>query len=227
MKKNFKNYLIVWAVLVVIFNVICFLTPTEKNGSFWTGYIFIMLSFIGQLACAYVVLKEGDKQKLFYKLPLLTVSFSSLIVSVIVGSLCMAIPNTPNWFGTIVGVVILGFTVIAVVKASAAADIVLSIDEKVKTQTFFIKALLIDVNTLLTKAKDSETQAEIKKVCDAVKYSDPMSSDALASTEAQITLTFNNLSSAVESDDIEAVKKLTADILVLIKDRNSKCKLLK
>ena len=55
MKKSFKTYAIAWAVMFVLFNVICFVTPNETEeyikfgGAFWSGYAFIIIAFIGQL----------------------------------------------------------------------------------------------------------------------------------------------------------------------------------
>lgn len=70
MKKVFKFYFAVWAVLLALFNVIAFVSVgwagVEKyTPSFWIGYIFVTLSFIGQIVCAYFALKDEDIKKLF------------------------------------------------------------------------------------------------------------------------------------------------------------------
>lgn len=71
MKKTFKMYAICWAILFVAFHVIAFVTPGEIagiskfSGSFWSGYAFIVLSFIGQLICAYAALKEKTCRSCF------------------------------------------------------------------------------------------------------------------------------------------------------------------
>ena len=89
--------------MFAIFNGICFFTPKNLEdldkfgGAFWTGYVFITLAFIGQLACAYIALKDNSSQNLFYHLPLITISYTGLIVTLIFGSLTMIIPNLPNW----------------------------------------------------------------------------------------------------------------------------------
>ena len=38
MKKSFKIYAIIWAIAIITFNMISFIAPTEKIGSFWVGY---------------------------------------------------------------------------------------------------------------------------------------------------------------------------------------------
>lgn len=236
MKKSFKVYAAIWAILLAVFNVICFVTPNlvtvagkdydKFGGAFWAGYIFITIAFIGQLVCAYIALKTDDKTKLFYNIPIIRVSYTGLILTLIFGALCMAIPNLPNWVGIIVCLLILAFTAIAVIKAKAASDVVENIDKKVKAQTLFIKSLTVDAESLLARAATPEAKDACKKVYEAIRYSDPMSNDALAGVESQITLKFNELSEAV-SGGADNVKNIADELVILIGDRNKKCKLLK
>ena len=171
MNKKFKYYAIVWAILLAVFNVICFVTPGEAagmskfGGAFWAGYIFITIAFIGQLVCAYIALKTDDKTKLFYNIPIIRISYTGLILTVVFGALCMAIPNLPNWVGIIVCVLVLAFTAIAVIKAKAASDVVENIDKKVKAQTMFVKSLTVDAESLLARAKTAKQKPR------AVRYS--------------------------------------------------------
>lgn len=233
MKNVFKYYVVCWAVLAAVFNLIVFIVPNEMvgmnkfGGAFWSGYVFIMLAFAGQLVCAYLAFKAENKQKFFYNLPLITISYAATIASVIVGTLCMVIPNLPNWVGIIICLVILAFSAVSVVKAKAAADVVSEIDKKIKVKTLFIKSLTVDAESLMARAKTDEINAELKKVYEAVRYSDPMSEEALSGIESQITLKFDLLSKAVVEGNAEAVKSAAEELVILINDRNKKCKLLK
>ena len=199
---------------------------SKFGGAFWAGYIFITIAFIGQLVCAYIALKTDDKTKLFYNIPIIRVSYTGLILTLVFGALCMAIPNLPNWVGIIVCLLVLAFTAIAVIKAKAAADVVENIDAKVKAKTIFVKTLTVDAENLFARATTPEAKDACKKVFEAVRYSDPMSNDALAGVESQITLKFNELSEAV-SGGADNVKNIADELVVLIGDRNRKCKLLK
>lgn len=233
MNKNFKFYLCVWAILFAIFNVAVFVSPSEAmglskfGGAFWAGYIFITVAFIGQLVVSFIGFKAENSQKLFYKIPLVRISYTGLVLTVVFGTLCMAIPNLPNWIGIIICLAILGFNAISIIKANFAADTVSEIDGKIKTQTAFIKNLTVDAEILMSKAITDEIKAECKKVYEAVRYSDPMSDDALAATESQITLKFAELTTAVNDNNLETVKKTANEVIILLDDRNKKCRLLK
>lgn len=233
MKKGFKTYLICWAILLALFNLICFVTPAEVDGfnkfgdSFWAGYVVIMLAFLGQLACAYKAFRAENTKKLFYNLPLITVSYTGLILTLVFGGACMAVPDLPNWLGAIVGAVVLAFTAVAVIKASAAADIVESVDKMVTEKTAFLRVATADAEVILASAKSEETKAACRKVYEALRYSDPMSNEALSVTEAKITVKLGELKAAAAADDTEKTKTAAEDLMLLIKERNTKCKALK
>ena len=233
MKKYFKYYGICWAIALVVFNVITFVAANETVGlasvgsSFWVGYAFITIAFIGNLICSFLFFKEENKGKIFLIISIIHLAYSALIVSLIVGAVAMAVPQIPYWIGVIVDVLVLAFYAIAIVKASAAANIVNDVEQKVNAQTFFIKVLTVDADSLMARAKSDEMKAETKKVYEAIRYSDPMSNDALASIENQIQNEFNAFADAVKNNDIDLAKFSAHELVILINDRNKKCKLLK
>ena len=139
----------------------------------------------------------------------------------------MLISPLPYWVGVIVCAIVLVANVLSVIKAAAAIDEIERVDTKVKTQTFFIKSLTVDADTLMASAKSEAVKAECRKVYEAIRYSDPMSNDALSSVESQITGKFAALSDVVQANDPAAVAELANEVVVLVGDRNKKCKLLK
>ena len=220
-------------ISLVVFNVIAFVTPNEIagvskfTGAFWSGYIFITLAFIGQLGCAYKAFQAENLKKLFYNIPLISVSHTGLVVMLVVGAICMAVPFIPYWVGIIACLLVLAVSAISVIKATVAADVVSQIDEKIKVQTQFIKLLTADAEHLMSLSKTAELKAETKKVYEAIRYSDPMSSDALSNIEGQIQSEFEFFTQAVKSEDLELAKSVANGLLNLIDGRNKKCKVLK
>ena len=232
MKNKFQYYLGIWEFLLIVYNIIVFAFqagPGEFTAGFWIGYIFVLIAFCGQLVCARMVFREENMQKVFYHLPLITVSYTVLILSFIFGAVCALIPGIPYWIEIVIGAVILAAAVTTIIKAEAAAEIVSSGDEKIKGQTIFIKSFTVDAETLLTRAKskDAKLGEYISKVYDAARYSDPVSNEALAAIESQITITFSSLTDAVDKGDEDATQKAADEIVILLNDRNKKCKLLK
>ncbi len=231
MKKSFKFYALIWAILLAVWCAVVFLVRPVIPGyvmnydaRFWVALVFIVLAFLGNLVCAYLAFKAENLKKMFYNLPLITVSWSALITMLVVGSVLMLIPNCPAWIAAVVCIIILAFNAIAVIKAGWAADAVSKVDERVAAQTSFIKNLIVDTESILSRAKSDAVKTECKKVYEAVRYSDPMSNEALSVIEAKITVKVDEFSSAVGADDAEKVKEIANEIVILVADRNKRCK---
>lgn len=239
LNQRMKFYTLAWAIAFVLFNIIAFAPiggVVTTGSSFVVSRIFIDIAFIGQLLCALHALKEENNQKLFYNVSLISISYAGLIAMLIVALLPeiilklfrKGIPLLSNvWFETVVCMLVLGFTAIAVVKTRAAIEEVERIDQKVKEQTFFIKSLTIDADAVVAAAKTAEIKEQAKKVYEAIRYSDPMSNPALNAVESQIADKFNEFASAAKIEDVEQTKSTAEELLLLIRNRNQKCKLLK
>ena len=231
MKKGFRYYAAAWALLFALFNLLVFVPPRfvgeydKFGGAFWAGYIGIAVAFVGQLVCAHFALKAENAQKLFYNLPLVTVSYTGLVLTLVCGGLCMVVPDLPNWVGALVCLLILVFCAVAVIKAAAAAELVAGVDEKVRTQTQFIKKLTVDAENLCASAATDESKAACKKVYEAIRYSDPMSAPALADIEANIAAQMQTFAAAVAAG--AGVDEAADALLGLVQERGSKCKALK
>lgn len=232
MKKRIGLYVATWAVLLAVFNVIAFASVgwagIEKyTASFWIGYITISVAFVGQFVCTCFALKESNATKLFYRLSLIRTSYTGLIVTFVIGGLCMLISLLPYWVGIIICAITLGCNALAVAKATVAIEEVERIDRKVKTQTIFIKSLTIEAESLYAQATNATIKVECKKVYEAIRYSDPMSSEDLATTEKLLAEKFGNFSIAIKANDEMATLQAATEVLSAIQQRNNKCKLLK
>ena len=179
MKNSFKSYALIWAVLFILFNAVVFLVRPvipgyiiQYDARFWIAWVFIILSFAGNLLCTYITLKQDNLKKIFYHLPLITISRTALIAMGVAGIILMLIPNFPAWITAIVCILIFAFNAIAIMKASWAADAVANIDEKIKTKTSFIKNATVDAESILARTKNPEIKADCKKVYEAIRQGD-------------------------------------------------------
>lgn len=229
MKKARNNYLIIWAICLALFNIIVFVVPNENReaDNFWVGYALITAALVGNLACSFITLNSKSNAKVFYNIPLITISIVGIVISSIAGAIFMTIPGIETWVGIIVSFIILAVVAIASLTAKSAADIVGDIDDKIKTQTSFIKGITLDAEMLMSNASTPEIKDEIKKVYEAFRFSDPMSSDALADVESRIQNQFNLLQEVTLTEDAEKISQVAKDLLSLIDYRNKKCKISK
>lgn len=234
MKKLFKHYSLIWAIFFVIFNAVVFLVPRTVEvegmtldkyaGSFWPGYVAILLAFIGNLYCTFKAFTEENKDRVFLSMPLYNFSRVCLIVTAVVGIGTMLIIDLPSWIGAIICLAVLVFYAVRLIKADAAKEAVADIDAKVKAKTSAMKLMIADAEIAMKNAGNEEIKAEAKKIYEALRYSDPMSNDALTLIESQIA---GKLAEFAATDDIEKAKALSDEIQKLTADRAVKCKMLK
>lgn len=232
MKNAFRSYLIFWIALVFVFSVVALVSPGwmgngEYPAAFWIGFVLIEIAFVCQLICSYIALKAENAQKMFYNISLLRTSYAGLIASFIFGGACMLIPGVPYWIGAILCAIVLAANVISVVKASVVIEAVVEVDEKLQDKTRFIKNLIVEAETLVAVAKSDTAKADCKKVYEAVRYSDPVSCSELLDVEHEIEEKFALFASALKGEDEMVVSAAAKELLVLIEERNKKCKLYK
>lgn len=184
------------------------------------GYIFSLISTLIAFK------KEQDITSTFFGIP---ASYSGIVtyILIIILSLLQLILKFNIAIACVIAALIFVVSVIKLFKICFAVDTIQNVDEKVKVQTFFIKSLTIDAQTLVQEARTDEVKQIAKKVYDAVRYSDPVSNEILANIESSITLKFKEFEEAVINDDTDLALESSKELLVLINDRNQKCKLLK
>lgn len=223
----------VWAALFALFTAIIFLGPVLKGNTeafeqigFWIEYVLFAGILVGNLVFIKATITDETPTETFYALNYADKAIRGVFISFAVAIVCALLPIS-NWIGIIACAVILVYTAMSVAAPKAAASEVERIDKEVKEKTFFIKAITIDAETLTERAKDEDVKAACRRVAEALRYSDPMSSSALAAAESAITIKFGSLQSAVTGGDKEKALAEADELLVLISDRNKKCKLLK
>lgn len=233
MSKKFGSYLIGWLVALGLFNVITFVTPNQINGAtkfttlFWVAYALITVVFVGQLLCTYYIFRANKPDRVFYNLSVFHVSVICLAVVFAVGAVCVAFVQIPDWLGIILCCITLAFNIFTVGKALATAGAVAAIDEKIKTNTRFIRTLTADAEALMARTEPGTLKDTVKKVYEALRYSDPMSAPELEPLEKQIDENIILFAKAIEEKDAQKADDLAGKLLLLIQERNGKCKILK
>ena len=227
-KKNAVYGGAILLILLAVFNVVAFVVPHIKGGTFWTGYAFTMAAFLLEILFAFLAFGKADTlYRTFLGIPVFRLGIVYLVIQVIFGLVCLFVHLLPTWIAVVASVILLGLYLILIITAMMARDEVDKTGNKVKDQTAFIRSLTVDAESLLARAKSETAKAEAKKVYEAVRYSDPVSSEEFSAVETQITMKFASFSAAVEANEAEAVMAVGAELLILIGNRNRKCKVLK
>lgn len=228
MKKMAIYYSVVWFISLVIFNVITFVTATaldnDFNAGFWIGYIFITAVFLLHLACNVYAFVKNDLKRTFYHLPLASISYTCLIIMLIVGGVSMAVSANKPWVAMVVCAVILAFNIIALVKATAAAALVSDVDARVAGETALIHKLTNEARAVVLSTNNDALQTEAKRIYEALRYSDPTDHEDLAELNWQIKGGLNAFSAAVKKEDGDLAAAEAQNLLALLESRNMQLK---
>ena len=221
MKRKGLAYAVL-AIAFALFNVIAFFIPTEKTATFWIAYAFSAIAFLLQIVIWKLAFKGTDSIKSkFLGIPLLSVGFRYLVIQVIAFAVFVIFPALPTWIPIVVCSVILGGSAICLIGTETGREEINRVEEKVKSKVLYIKSLQVDVEMLAETESDPTIKAELTKLAEKIRFSDPVSSDALAEIESEIV---NKIKEIEASKDKLAIIAVTT---ALVEERNKKAKILK
>lgn len=222
MKKNKGMAYAVLAIAFVLFNVIAFAVPTAKTETFWIAYVFTAIAFASQIAIWKFAFKGTDTIKSkFLGVPFISVGITYLIVQIIAFAIFMALPLAASWIAIVACALILGISAICLIGTETGREKIGRVEEKVEKKVFYIKALQVDIEMLATDETDADTKAALTKLAEKIRFSDPMSNDALADIEAEID---EKVKEIKKSDD---KTNLIDELNKLLCERNKKVKIMK
>ncbi len=217
-----------FAIILVVYNILAFVIPFPKNGCLWAAWAFGLVAILLQIPILLLAFRNGETVKSkFYGFPIARVGVIYLIAQMIVTVLffALAFVNCPAWIPVVISVLVLAAGLLGVIATDAARDEIERQEKTVKVNTSFMKTLTVDAQTLLSRAKSEPIKNACKKVFEAVRYSDPMSADALSDVESRIRTEFDSFTDAVISDNADAATASAEELLTLLKERNSICKM--
>lgn len=222
MKKNKSLAYAALLITFILFNIIAFVVPTEKTATFWIAYAFSFVAFVLQIAVWNIAFKGTKTLKSkFLGISLIAVSAIYFIVQIIAFVIFMVFPTIASWIAVIACSLILGISLICLIGTEVARDEIARVESKVEKKVFYIKSLQVDIEMLASTERDTDTKAALIKLAEKIRFSDPMSNEALAELEAEISAKVKELKTAENKAEIITV----LDSLVV--ERNKKAKILK
>ena len=222
MKKNKGLAYAGLGIVFILFNTLAFVIPTEKTPTFWIVYAFTVIALAVQIGVWKLAFDKADTPKSkFFGISIIHIGVVYLIAQLIAFAVFMVIPALPAWIAAVVSVLLLGISVICLIATEAGRDEINHVEEKVQRKIFYIKALQTDIEILAEQEIDGDIKTALAKLVDAIRFSDPMSSEMLTDIETQISDKVAELKTA------ENKSVIIEEINLLLTDRNRKSKTLK
>lgn len=223
MKKDAVRGVVVLGVLLVLYILIAFLIPFVHTATFWVSFVFTLIAFGVVAASIYIAfIKNPDAKSRFYGFPIAKIGVIYGAVQLSAGLVLMALAAiVPAWIAVLVYAVALGAAVIGLVSAEAVVSEIHVQDAKLKNNVALMRSLQSKINQIAAQSEDKG----IKALAEEFRYSDPVSSDALAEIERDLAAVVDELQAAVVDGDGEATDKLCRKAAATLAERNRLCKL--
>ena len=229
MKKNAIRWWVVLGVVLVVYNVLAFALPFPKTAVFAVSYLFTMIAILAQI---YVIRTafyrgEGVKSK-FYGFPIAKLGVIYLAVQLIAGLVFMALGLiVPVWLPLALYVVLLGVAAAGFVAADAARDEVVRQEVKLEKDVSRMREFQAKGRALVTLNQIPEAARPLEKLAEDLRFSDPVSSEALTEIEDQLAECLAQLQEAVSAQKTEQILSVCREAERILAERNQLCKLSK
>ena len=107
-----------------------------------------------------------------------------------------------------------------------AKGIIAAQDDRIGDKTRYLQSLLVSLERL-DGAVPAEVRPQFAALKEDLRFSDPMSHDALVPLEERIRMKVYALCDAVDDKRLEGLEKEIATLRTLVHERNSRCRMLK
>lgn len=227
-QKNGLMTALIYVVLFGVYNMLVFLIFSDYNEIFWTSYVFFVLAFLIHIACIASILKEMNVQAVFFGIPLASFSVYFVFAELFTSLVFMIFKDYANIKVTVaVQVILLSIFIIIAVVSIMTRDAVQNVNTKIKENVVHIKALTVDVEMLMQRCTDPVTKNALKKLSETIKYSDPMTTDAVAAQDQMIMQYMLELRTVFDAGDMAGAQNACNRIELLFVERNKLLKIMK
>lgn len=220
-----------WLTGFLVYNLILFVLigNWQMTPSFWCSYIFVLVAFLMQILVTCLTYgREGIRPRdLFLGYPISCSAAVYLVVELIAGTVIMLIPACDVKLAFIIQILILAVEVIFLVSGLIAKDHAEKMEETENQKVFFVRNLMTDVQGYALSVKDETVKKEMLSLAEDLRYSDPMSHEALSSLEQFIAERIAYIGSCVRAGRETEAWQACVLVRNQLKERNMKCKILK
>lgn len=227
MEKNRTRWGIGLGVLLVLYILVAFLIPFVHTATFWVSFVFTLIAFGVVGASFYIAfIINPDAKSRFYGFPIAKIGVIYGAVQLIAGLIFMALAAwVPAWIAVLVYAIALGAAVIGLISAEAVVEEIRVQDVKLKKDVALMRSLQSKLNQMAAQCDNPDATAEVKRFAEEMRYSDPVSSEALADIERDLAAAVEELQSAIVDGDSAATKQLCRKASGILVERNRLCKL--
>lgn len=227
MKKDMLRMGIGMGILLILYILAVFLIPFAHTATFWVSFLFTLAAFcVTGAAFCIAFIRKPDARSKFYGFPIARIGAIYGAVQLIAGLSFMSLGLwIPVWIPALLYALGLGSAALGLISVEAVIDEIQVQDAKLKKNVTLMRSLQSKVNQMAGQCDNPDAAAAVKRFAEELRYSDPVSSDAIAEIEADLNAAVDELQSAIVDGESAAVKQLCRKASAVLAERNRLCKL--
>lgn len=227
MRKDMIRGILALAILLGVYFLVVLVIPFANVAEVTIGVGFTLAAFAVAAAAFYIAfLKKPNARSRFYGFPIARLGLMYLAAQAVISLVSMgAGAFIPWWISVVVYALLLAAALLGLISAEAVVEEIRVLDEKLKKDVSLMRGLQSKVNQMAAQCENPDAAAVVKAFAEEMRYSDPVSSEALAEIEADLSAAVDELQSAIVDGDSAAVKQLCRKASAVLAERNRLCKL--
>ena len=214
-------------IVLAVYLLLAFALPFSRTGAFWLSVAFTVVAILAQLIFLRSAFDRGDPAKSkFYGFPIARVGVIYLAVQLVAGFVFMVLAAVaPDWLALIVFVFVFAAAALGLNAVEEVRDEIERQDSALKQDVSAMRALQSLSSSLPGQCADAAARAELEKLSESFRFSDPVSKPALAEIEAELSGMMDELQASVVDSDADAIRDLCRRVSARLAERNRLCRL--
>lgn len=226
--KKSKSVIAIYAILLVVYIVAFLIIPFNKIAASWISFAFTIIAIAGSLLIFNFAFnaKETLVSKI-YGYPIFRVGAVYALAQLVIGVVICAISAViavPYWVALLVSVILLGAAAIGVIITDNTRDLVEEVDESVNVDTKNVTRFQIDIAGIDDVCENTEVKADLEKLNELFRFSDPVTNDETREVEESIKTMLAELKTIVADGSTDDINALIKRITNTLNERNRICK---
>ncbi|MCQ2422998.1 MAG: hypothetical protein MJ064_08460 [Lachnospiraceae bacterium] len=231
MKRNSVRGAIILVILIIVFSVVAFAVPFAKNTTFWCSYVFGIIAIMLQMYVFHVSFHNSNARSRFYGFPIARIGVLYLVAQISV-SLCGMVITTliarvPEWLFIVTNIIILAVFIIGCITVEVVRDEIVKQDATLKKSITTMRDMHAVITACVTQCDDEPAKRLLENLAEELRYSDPVTCEASADLEQNMSEIAKNIQKAVLESKVEDIGDFCKKMKGLLAERNRVCKVSK
>lgn len=222
-KKTLSLSFLIFFVGFIVYNLCVFLFVKDYDNVFFCVYIFTIVAFVARLVEITMLAKANSDGK-FLSITIPWIGNVYFAIQFIAGFICIITP-IPFKIVLIIQTIVLASYTITMLIITITKNKILNNDEHIRNVTGDVRRIALEAEHLYLIETNEEKKAELKKLYEIIRYSDPISNcDEVCELNKQIETIFNSIQDAIAVINNNELKNKVKSLCDLVEKRNLVCK---